>query len=332
MRPRGRAMESEVGVILERATMINHYRTMLTIRLFEERVRSLRHDGDIVGSVHLCIGQEAIPVGVVEQLDLARDVVTSTYRGHGWAIACGVPLTALFAELLGRATGVNGGRAGSALLSDPQRGFLGENSIVGAGAPIACGAALAGRVDGSMRVAVVSFGDGAMNQGSVLESLNFAAALRLPVIFVCENNEWSELTPIRDMVADDVLINRAIAFGIESRRVDGNAPDAVSDVAAIAVDWARSGQGPFFIEALTQRICGHYIGDPETYRTDEDRAALEAQDPIPRLRASLLASGYNEDEVSSLEKDVMAEVDASAAAALSDPLADPGTALEHVHA
>jgi pyruvate dehydrogenase E1 component alpha subunit len=325
-------MEIEVGVTLERATMISHYQTMLTIRFFEERVMALRLDGDIVGSVHLCIGQEAIPAGVVDQLDLSRDVVTATYRGHGWAIACGVPLTELFAELLGRSTGVNGGRAGSALLSDPRRGFLGENSIVGAGAPIACGAALAARVDASMRVAVVSFGDGAMNQGAVLEALNFAAALLLPVIFVCENNEWSELTPLRDMVADDVLVNRATAFGIESRRVDGNAPDAVADVAAIAVDWARSGRGPFFIEAMTQRICGHYIGDPETYRTDSDRADLKAQDPIPRLRASLLASGYTEEELSTLETGVMSEVDVSAAAALSDPLADPGTALEHVHA
>lgn len=314
------------------AAGIEDYRMMLTIRLFEERVRSMRLENEIVGSVHLCIGQEAIPVGVVGQLDLPRDVVLATYRGHGWAIACRVPLASLFAELLGRSTGVNGGRAGSALLSDPQRGFLGENSIVGAGAPIACGAALAARVDGSERVSVVAFGDGAMNQGAVMEALNFASALRLPVIFVCENNEWSELTPIRDMVVDEVLVNRAMAFGIESRRVDGNAPDVMAEVAATAVEWARSGRGPFFIEAMTQRICGHYIGDPETYRSDADRAALAAQDPIPRLHAALLAAGRSENELAAIETEVSAEVEAAMRTALAAPLADPDTALDHVHA
>ena len=151
--------------------------------------------------MHLCIGQEAGPVGVCSVLG-PDDALFSTYRGHGWAIARGVPLHEMFAELLGRESGVNGGRGGSAYLTAPQYGFNGENSIVGGGVPIALGAALAGRYDGTNRVAVTVFGEGAMNQGSVNEALNLAAAFLLPVLFVCENNEWSELTPTKDMVGE----------------------------------------------------------------------------------------------------------------------------------
>lgn len=311
---------------------VDFYRRMLMIRGFEEEVRRLRLEGDIVGSVHLCIGQEAIPLGVVDALDLSRDVVSSTYRGHGWLLATGVPLRNAFAELLGRQTGTNGGRGGSAYLSSMSHGFLGENSIVGAGAPIACGAALAGRHDGSDRVAVTAFGDGAMNQGAVLESLNFAAAMSLPVIFVCENNGWSELTPIADMVADPVLINRAAAFGIRSVRVDGNEPEAVFAEAVAAVDHARSGRGPVFIEAMTERIAGHYIGDPETYRTDADRERLAAQDPLPRERARLVDAGFSEAQLVDLETEISSAVVAASVAARNDALSDPLTAKEHVRA
>jgi TPP-dependent pyruvate/acetoin dehydrogenase alpha subunit len=314
------------------SSTVDVYRRMLLIRAFEEEVRRLRLEGDIVGSVHLCIGQEAIPLGVVDALDLSRDVVSSTYRGHGWLLATGVPLRDAFAELLGRQTGINGGRGGSAYLSSLSHGFLGENSIVGAGAPIACGAAMAGRHDGSDRVAVTAFGDGAMNQGAVLESLNFAAALKLPVIFVCENNGWSELTPIADMVADPVLVNRAAAFGIPSVRVDGNDPEAVFAEATAAVAHARSGSGPVFIEAMTERIAGHYIGDPETYRTDADRQRLAAQDPLPRERARLVGAGVSEAELVDLEKQVATEVDAASMTARGDSVADPLTAKEHVRA
>jgi len=311
---------------------IEMYRRMLVIREFEEEVRRLRLEGDIVGSVHLCIGQEAIPLGVVDALDLPRDVVGSTYRGHGWLLATGVPLREGFAELLGRQTGTNGGRGGSAYLSAPSYGFMGENSIVGAGAPIACGAALAGMHDGSGRIAVTAFGDGAMNQGALLESLNFAAALSLPVIFVCENNGWSELTPIADMVADPVLINRAAAFGIRSVRVDGNDPHAVLAAAQNAVEYARAGNGPVFIEAMTERIVGHYIGDPETYRTDADHERLAAQDPLPRERQRLISAGESEAQLDVLEQEVTALVSAASETARGDALADPTTAKEHVSA
>lgn len=313
-------------------TNMSSYRMMLTIRGFEEEVRRLRLDGDIVGSVHLCIGQEAIPVGAVGALDLSKDVIGSTYRGHGWALATGLDLRTAFAELLGRSTGSNGGRGGSAYLSALDYGFLGENSIVGGGVPIACGAALAGRFDGTNRVAMTAFGDGAMNQGALLESLNFAAALSLPVVFVCENNLWSELTPLSAMVVDPVLANRAAAFGMRASRIDGNDPHVVRAAALEAVEHARSGSGPVFIEAMTERISGHYIGDPETYRTPADHERLAAQDPLPRERARLVAGGLDPRDLEALESDVATEVAEASAIALADPVADASTAKEHVYA
>ncbi|MGX6447982.1 thiamine pyrophosphate-dependent dehydrogenase E1 component subunit alpha [Patulibacter sp. S7RM1-6] len=306
-------------------------RAMLRIRRFEERIEKLRHAGDVIGSVHLAIGQEAIPVGARAALE-DRDVVSSTYRGHGWALACGVPLEGLFAELMGRATGINGGRGGSAYFVAPKWGFLGENSIVGAGAPIATGAALASKYDGSGAVALTAFGEGAMNQGSVHEAMNFASAFDLGVVFVIENNGYSELTPTRDMVRDDELHKRAAAYGMPGVRVDGNDPDAMRAAVADAAELARAGKGPSLIEAMTERLVGHYIGDAEAYRRDGEVAAAKEREPLVRTRAALLADGTSEDALDALDAEVQAEVDAAADAALAAPPADTTTVLEHVHA
>lgn len=304
------------------------YVTALTrIRRFEEKVHALRTDGAIVGSVHLCNGQEAIAVGGVAALQPA-DAVFATYRGHGWAIACGAPLRALFAELLGRATGVNGGRGGSAYLSAPDHGFYGENSIVGGGAPIATGAALASAFDGSGRVALTVLGDGAMNQGSVHEAMNFAAALDLPVVFCCENNRYSELTPIADMVRNDRLVDRAAAYGMPGARVDGNDVDAVRMAVLDAVERARRGEGPSLIEAMTQRLVGHYIGDAEQYRPSGEVDAAIRDEPIVRLQRALLDRGTAEEELHGIDADVRREVDEAAALALADPLSDAARAQE----
>lgn len=307
------------------------YRMMLRIRRFEETVRDLRAAGQIIGSVHLAIGQEAVPVGACSVLELDRDAVFATYRGHGWAIACGAPLAQLFAELMGRSTGVNGGRGGSAYFSAPDYGFYGENSIVGAGAPIAVGAALAGRYDRTNRVAVCVFGDGAMNQGSVTEAMNFAAALSLPVIFVCENNRYSELTPIADMVAQPELHRRAAALGIAASRIDGNDPDAVEDAVGDAYARAISGRGPSFVEAMTARLVGHYIGDPEQYRPPGELDEDLEKEPIAVARRQLV-SRLGETAVAATERTVDEEVRAAAAIAQADPLPDPETSLEHLYA
>jgi pyruvate dehydrogenase E1 component alpha subunit len=304
---------------------------MQRIRSFEERVRELSLDRQIIGSVHLCIGQEAIPVGACAALQ-PQDAVFATYRGHGWALARGVPLAPTFAELLGRVTGLNGGRGGSPYFTAPAYGFFGENSIVGGSAPLAVGAALAGRYDGSNRVALVAFGDGATNQGAVHEAMNFAAAFALPVIFVCENNSYSELTPIAEMVGDPELWHRAAGYGMPGHRVDGNSVDAVRDAITAAVTRARAGEGPSFIEAMTERLVGHYIGDAEHYRpAGEVDRALE-REPIGRLRRELVAQGESEAACAAAIQAAVDEVAAASAEALAAPLAPVEDVKEHLYA
>ena len=312
------------------ARQLRDLEAMWRIRVLEEEILRLRLEGPIVGSVHLCNGQEAIAVGVCSTLQ-DQDAVYSTYRGHGWALARGVPPVGILAELLGRSTGVNGGRGGSAYFSAPEHGFYGENSIVGAGAPIAVGAALAAKFDDSGRVAVTVFGDGAMNQGGVTEAMNFAAAMDLPVIFVCENNKYSELTPINDMVRNPHLAARAEALGIPAVHVDGNDPAEVAAAAAVAVQSARQGTGPTFIEAETRRIVGHYIGDVQHYRPEGELERDTAREPILRLKRVLVASGVPEQTIDAVERRARAEIGVAVEEALAAPLADPTTVEEHVH-
>jgi TPP-dependent pyruvate/acetoin dehydrogenase alpha subunit len=307
------------------------YAELLKIRLFEEKIRDLRLSGEIVGSVHLCIGQEAGPVGAATELT-PDDALFATYRGHGWAIARGVPLAPLFAELLGRETGINGGRGGSAHFSAVKYGFHGENSIVGAGSVIALGAALAGRHDGTSRVAMTVFGDGAMNQGAVHEAFNFASAFSLPVIFVCENNRWSELTAIKDVVGDPDLWRRAAGYGMYSERLDGKDPAVVRARVKHAVAHARSGEGPVLLELMTERLVGHYIGDAELYREPGEVEAALKDEPIVRLRQKLLDSGAESDLLERLQSDIRNLIEDAAAEALAAAPANIATVGEHLYA
>ncbi len=305
-------------------------RDLWRIRLLEERVRDLRVAGDIVGSVHLSIGQEAGPVGVCSVLE-PQDALMATYRGHGWALARGVPAAPMLAELLGRAGGLHGGRGGSAYFTAPRYGFHGENSIVGAGLPIAVGAALAARYDGSGRVAVTVFGDGALNQGASHEALNMAAAMRLPVLFVCENNRYSELTRIEDMVAEPQLWKRARGYGMLGRRLDGNDVTAVREAAAEAAERARAGRGPMLLELMTERLVGHYIGDAEVYRRPGELDEALTREPIRRLADALLAGGTPQHELDAAHESARREIDEATQQALASPPADPRTAEEHVY-
>ena len=248
------------------------YRLMLTIRRFEEITLELRESEHIVGSLHLSCGQEAIPAGACAVLG-PEDRVVATYRGHGWALACGVPPVELFAELCGRATGTNGGRGGAAFLTSPHHGFVGENSIIGAGVPIANGIAFALRARESGGVAVVSFGDGAMNQGATHEGLVLAGLRSLPVILVCENNGWSEMTPIGAMTRVPDLAARVDGYGMPAFVVDGNDPVVVAAAVADAHDRARRGDGPTFLECKTVRLYGHYNGDVEHYRLQGEQGS-----------------------------------------------------------
>ncbi len=313
-----------------RLDLIVAYRRMLTIRRFEERVLELRLADEIAGSVHLSGGQEAVPVGALAALE-PDDRVIATYRGHGWAIACEVPLASLFAETLGRATGTNGGRGGSAYLSSPDHRFLGENSIVGAGLPIANGVGLAAQLSGSGRIAIVSFGDGATSQGATHEALVMAVARKLPVIFVCENNDWSEMTPIAAIAPLSDLADRAPAYGLHGETVDGNDPESVTAAIAAAAERARNGGGPSFVECKTVRLMGHYQADVEHYRASGDRESSALRDPLPRLRLRLLEDGLAEEEaILELEATVAADVLAASHQALADPLPDPATAATNV--
>ena len=303
---------------IAQTTLTEWYRTMLLIRAFEERAIKLYKLGELKGSLHPCVGQEATAVGACAALR-RDDYMTCTYRGHGQAIAKGFDPNEGMAELLGRATGCSKGKGGSMHFTDPRVGLLGENAIVGAGVPIAAGAALSAQLDGGDRVALTFFGDGAVNQGLFAEGINLAAAWQLPLILFCENNQYSEMTPITATTRSP-LHQRAAGFGVATAEVDGNDVQAVYQATLAAVERARRGEGPTFIEAHTYRFLGHMMGDTEVYRTKEEVADWRTnRDPITRTRAELSAAGMNEDALTAIEREVTAQMDAVEAFARESP-------------
>ena len=286
-------------------------RRMMFVRGFEKRCLdvSTSANSTIAGSVHLCAGQEAIPVGACSALT-DNDRVIATYRGHGWALEAGLSADAVFAEICHRETGANGGRGGSAYIMGSGGRFIGENSIVGAGGPIACGVAFALRQRQSGGVVLVSFGDGAMNQGALHEAFVFAAAQKLPIVFICENNGWSELTPTSRIVPFDRLSRRGNGYGIQSATIDGCDPLAVRLTMDLAIERARRGEGPSLVECSTVRLWGHYNRDIEHYRPKADRAAAEARDPIKLLAKRLEdQSAMTANAVQAMEAAIESELD-----------------------
>jgi len=263
------------------------------IRAFEEKALSLTQVNPprVPGSMHFCAGQEAVPLGAAASLR-ADDQMIATYRGHGWAIASGTDRRKVMAEICQKAEGVNGGRGGSAYMMAPDTRFIGENSIVGAGTTIACGVAISNVAQKNGRVVTVSIGDGAMNQGAVSEAFAFAAAYKLPVIFVTENNGWSELTPTHEMTQVDRIAKRASGYGIPSATINGFDPIAVRDSFAQAAEYARSGNGPSLLECKVPRLWGHYNRDIEHYRPKADRKAAEAIDPLVLMAQRLVAAEF----------------------------------------
>jgi len=239
----------------------------------------------------------------------------------------------LFAELMGRDSGLNGGRAGSPFFSSPAHGFLGENSIVAGGVPMAVGAALAATHDGSGAVSLVSIGDGALNQGSAHEALNFAAVFALPVIFVVENNRYSEMTLIRDMVRVERLAQRASAYGMPGTTIDGNEAEVVEAAVRDAVARARAGGGPSLIEADTERLVGHYSGDLQAYRPAGEVAAAGEREPLVRIRRRAAEAGPAAvARLEAIDAEVFATIDAAVIAARGVPYPDPATVREHLYA
>jgi pyruvate dehydrogenase E1 component alpha subunit len=305
---------------------------MLLIRRFEERATQFFLNGEVRGSFHPCIGQEATAVGGCFALR-QDDYMTCTYRGHGQSLAKGLDPKEAMAELLGRATGCSKGKGGSMHFTDPAVGLLGENAIVGAGAAIIVGAALTAQLDKTDRVALTFFGDGAMNQGVVFEALNLAAVWDLPVIFFCENNLYSEMTPIRNMVRVEQLAERAAAFGMPSKIIDGYDPLTVYDATLDAVERARAGGGPMFIEAMTYRLVGHMVGDSEPYRTKDEVAEWRQRDPITAFPRRLVAEfGVKPEQIAAIDAAVAAEIEDIARFAEQSPWPDPAEVAEDMWA
>ena len=294
------------GVLDDLALYTDIYRRMLLIRGFEDLVQSLFLAGDVYGTTHLYSGQEAIATGVASVLE-ERDRVAATYRGHGHALAVGVDPQKLLDEMLGRATGINGGRAGSMNVTSPDDRLIGSFGIVGGSIAAATGAALAlKRTTGG--VAVAYFGDGAMNQGYVFECLNFAQVFRLPIVLVCENNGYGEYTPFRSVTAGEIRA-RAEVMGVTAETIDGMSVWTVREAAGNAVAHARAGDGPVFIEALTYRFVGHSRSDPGAYRPEGELDRWRDRDPIAVLRAQLEAEGVDTAELGEIERETTEQLE-----------------------
>jgi pyruvate dehydrogenase E1 component alpha subunit len=292
---------------------------MALIRSFEDKVQELFMGGHIEGSTHLCQGQEAVSVGAIAAMR-PGDVQTNTYRGHGEALALGTPAETAFAELMGRVTGGSGGVGGSMHLIDVGRGNIGANAIVGAGLPIAVGAAVGFQMQDRPNVALTFFGDGATNIGSFHEALNMAGLWKAPVVFIITNNLYGEYSPIAATTAGGDLARRADPYGMPGEAVDGQDVDAVHAVVSAAVERARRGEGPSLIEARTYRYRGHSRSDPARYRPAGELEAWKARDPIDILGARLAEEGIlPADEQTRIRETVQREIDAAAERAVAAP-------------
>ena len=299
------------------------YRTMVECRLFEKRAQELFFEGLVRGTTHLGLGQEAVAAGFAAAMR-EDDYSFATYRGHNHALARGVPMGPLYAELFGRATGLMGGKGGSMHITSVPHHMMGSYAIVGAHLPIALGAAWSAQYRRSGQVAVCFFGDGTTNIGTFHEALNMAAVWKAPVVFVCENNFYMEYTAISAVTAvERPAADRAAAYGLEPIVVDGNDVDAVYDVAHRSLERARSGEGPSLVEALTYRHGGHSRADPGNYRPDEEVQAWLKRDPITRARAGLVDAGVEEGRLAAIEAEAEAAVAAGEAEARAAPEPSP---------
>jgi acetoin:2,6-dichlorophenolindophenol oxidoreductase subunit alpha len=305
------------------------FREMLLIRRFEEKVEERFRAGELPGFLHVAIGQEAVAVGVCRALE-DGDVIASTHRAHGHALAKGTTPNELMAELYGKLEGCSHGYGGSMHLYDVERGNLGANAVVGGGLPQITGAALAFKLRGEPRVAVAFFGDGATNIGTFHEALNLAQLWQVPALFVLEDNKWAESTPESQHSPIRDLSKRAEAFGMTAIKVDGQDVEAVYRATKKALEHARSGRGPVFLHVDTYRLSGHYIGDPQVYRSkEEQREVRERHDPLPPLRTKLELA---DEEFEELDAEVQEIVDASVEFAKNGTDPKPEDALKNVYA
>jgi TPP-dependent pyruvate/acetoin dehydrogenase alpha subunit len=314
---------------ISRELLLEFFHDMLLIRRFEEKVEERFRAGELPGFLHVAIGQEATAVGVCRALE-DGDVIASTHRAHGHALAKGTSPNAVMAELYGKAEGCSGGYGGSMHLYDVENGLLGANAVIGGGLPGIVGSALAFKLRGEPHVALAFFGDGATNIGTFHEALNLGQLWRVPAVFVCENNRWAESTPATQHMPIEDLSQRAVAFGMTTISGDGQDVEEVYAKSLEAVEHARSGSGPVFLLFETKRFSGHYVGDPQVYR-DKDEASdtRENHDPLVRARERLQLS---DEELEELEREIHEVVEGSVEFAKNGTDPAPEDALRNIYA
>ena len=312
--------------------MLDIYLVMKQIRYFEETAFRFFQENKLRGSVHLCIGQEAVSAAVIALLN-DGDYITSTHRGHGDGIAKSRDLKSAFAELMGKETGFCRGRGGSMHICDLEKGNLGANAIVGGGIPIALGGALAQKMRNTDNVTVSFFGDGASNQGTFHESLNIASIWKLPVVFICANNMYAISVPSSYATSVENIADRATGYSMPGHVVDGNDVIALLDAFSGCLKRARTGEGPSLLEAKTYRWKGHWTGDPEVYRSRKEVAEWMEKDPIARFHNYLLDNKIaNAKELDDIDAQAKQDADEAAQFAIDSPEPDPATVMEGVYA
>ncbi|WP_094607131.1 Acetoin:2,6-dichlorophenolindophenol oxidoreductase subunit alpha [Sporomusa silvacetica DSM 10669] len=317
---------------LKKEKLLGFYETMMTIRAFESKAVELFADNQLPGFVHLYLGEEAVATGVCASLT-NKDYITSTHRGHGHLIAKGGKVDLMMAELFGKATGYCNGKGGSMHIADVELGILGANGIVGAGQPIATGAAFACKYKKTDAVAVCFFGDAASNRGTFHEALNMATIWNLPLVFICENNLYGISNCQRDHMKVTDVADRASAYGIPGVVVDGNDVIAVYEAAAEAIERARRGDGPSLVECKTWRWRGHFEGDPGAYKDPAEQAAWLKKDPIPRFEQKLVELKYaTKSELEEIKAKVEKQIDAAILFSQNSPYPNPEDALTDVYA
>lgn len=317
---------------LSKAELLEAYKTMRTIREFEERLHTEFARGDIPGFVHLYAGEEASATGIMMHLN-NRDRIASTHRGHGHCIAKGVDVKSMMAEIFGKSAGLCGGKGGSMHIADLSKGMMGANGILGAGAPLACGAALAAQKLGHDGIGLSFIGDGASNQGMFLESLNLAAIWNLPMIFVVENNGYAESTSVDWAVASDSFVDRASGFGLPGISVDGTDFFAVYEAAGEIIKRAREGGGPSLLECKMVRFYGHFEGDAQTYRAEGEIEKIRAEnDCLKIFQDQVSGAGVISDaEFKSIDDAALALIEEAVSEAKSLPVPSEDALLTDVY-
>jgi pyruvate dehydrogenase E1 component alpha subunit len=317
---------------LTKNEVLKMYETMLTIRRFEETAAQMAREGIIYGSFHTYVGEEAIATAVAAHLRKG-DAVASTHRGNGHFIAWGADLKRMFAECLGKGNGYCKGKGGKMHLAMTEPGLISANGIVGAGLPLGTGFGLHLKMRNSDNVAISYFGDGAANQGAFHECVNMASVWKLPVVYICENNQYAISTSVNESLSAEHVADRGVGYGIPGVLVDGNDVFAVYEVVGEAIKRARAGEGPTLVECLTYRLRGHHEGDIQNYRTEEEVEEWKKKDPILRVKKALLENlGATEEELKAIEEKVEKEVQEAAEYAKNSPWPEPETLMEDIYA